>query len=268
MKNSKTINMSSSEQVNETKVALVTCGNSSISEATALEYAKLGYQVAFIERNADKLKNINNQLIATMRGLNQSPEKRFFALQVDFERSTEVDHVIDKVIEKFGRLDILVNNAGYSGDSTKTPAASEFFEDFQRVLQLNLMVATRFAQLASPHLIKTKGVIVNVSSDCVAAPTISNRVSKAGLSMLTKTLANAHEKTGVRVVGVAACPNVNHLKSNMDKNHKIQWVEVAKVIVFVSSDKSSYIHGSTLDINVSACVANPASLSSTLSKKN
>lgn len=236
------------------KVVLVTGASAGIGEATALEYAKQGYKVAFTGRNEERLKTVFELLVA------HSPSKsrdNILAIKADFEKPAEVESVVEQTVVKFGRLDILVNNAGSPGKK-RDLSHEDFFEDFQRIIQVNLMAATRVAQLATKHLIKTKGVIINVSSiaDRLALPNISYSVSKAGLTMLTKTLANALEGTGVRVVTVSPGPILTNFAEGLESYapmsslHRVgEAKEVAQTIVFLASDKASYIHGCTIDVD-------------------
>lgn len=235
-------------------MVLVTGGSSGIGGSTALEYAKLGYKIAITGRDEDRL----NKVFEEMTNLSPSKSKdNFLILKVDFEDTAQVDTVVKQTVDKFGQLDILINNAGFAG-KRRGLNHPEFFEDFQKIMQVNLMSATRVAQLAAPHLVKTKGVIVNVSSvaDRIANPSISYSVSKAGLSMLTKTLANAFEGTGVRVVTVSPGPiktNFSPRTASMapmtSMNRAGESIEVANTIVFLTSDKASYIHGCTIDVD-------------------
>lgn len=237
-----------------TKVVLVTGASAGIGEATALEYAKLGYKVAFTGRNEERLNKVLEQLVEV------SPSKSaddFLAIKADFEIPAQVEPVVEKTVAKFGQLNILVNNAGFPGQK-RDLSHEDFFEDFQRIIQVNLMAATRIAQLASKHLIKTKGVIINVSSiaDRLAMPTISYSVSKAGLTMLTKTLANAFDGTGVRAVTVAPGPIKTNFAEGIEAYGPLSSLsrvgeskEVADTIVFLASEKASYIHGCTIDVD-------------------
>lgn len=244
--------------MNSPKVVLVTGGSSGIGEACALKYAELGYRVAITGRNQDRLLKVVEKMVevAPAKAAEQLKDD-FLILKNDFEDPQQVDSVVKQTVEKFGKLDIVINNAGYPGKRLGLSDA-DFFEDFQKILQVNLIAATRIAQLASSHLIKTKGVMINVSSvaDRVAAPTISYSVSKAGLSMLTKTLANALEGTGVRVVTVSPGPiqtNFSDRTAMMAPMTSLgragEAREVADTIVFLTSDKASYIHGCTIDVD-------------------
>lgn len=177
-------------------------------------------------------------------------------MRVDFENPKQVENVVSDTVAKFSQLDILVNNAGYMGKKLGL-ADKNFYEDFQRVIQVNLMAATRVAQLSIPYLIKTKGVMINLASvvDRVAFPLIAYSVSKAGVSMLTKTLANSLGDSGVRVVTVAPGPVKTDLLDGIEldsytlMNRVGAPIEVANTIIFLCSDKASFITGCEIDVD-------------------
>lgn len=245
---------SNNAQLQPIKVILVTGASSGIGEVTAIEYAKLGYKVAITGRNEERLAKVLEQLVAN------SPSKLendFLTIKADFEDPKQVDQVIDATISKFNQLDVLINNAGFRAQKLSLDHP-DFFQDFQRILQVNLVAATRIAQLAVPHIKKTRGVIINVSSiaDRLGSPSISYSVAKAGLSMLTKALANALDGTGVRVVTVSPGPVKTNFGPGLDlmaplsHMHRIaESQEVADTIIFLSSEKASFIHATTIDVD-------------------
>lgn len=239
--------------MNDSKVILVTGGSSGIGRAVVLESMKLGWMVAFTGRSDNHIDSVTKELDANF------PSKRghFLAIKANFEDPEQVELIIDKTISKFGRLNILVNNAGYIGKQRHIQD-DDFFEDFQNIMQVNLSAPVRLSQLATPHLAKEKGVIINISSiaDRVALDSISYSISKAGLSMLTKTLANALESKGVRSVGIAPgptktnfVPGLKHAGYMTSVNRTAESQEIANLIMFVASDKASFIQGSILDID-------------------
>lgn len=247
-----------SSQSSAAKVALVTGGSSGIGEVTAIEFAKLGYRVAITGRNKERLDSVLGKLTEA------STDKKaddFLAIEADFENPKHVDEVVEKTVVKFGQLDVLINNAGFRGQKLSLDH-KDFFDDFQRILQVNLVAATRVAQLAVPHIKKTKGVIINVSSiaDRLGSPSISYSVAKAGFSMLTKTLANALDRTGVRVITVSPGPIKTNFGPALDSMAALSHMnrigeaqEVADTIVFLCSPKAGFIHACTIDVDGGAC---------------
>lgn len=240
------------------KVAVVTGASSGIGRAIALEFAKNDHKVVIVGRDQDRL----NEVIESMAEVSTAKSRdNFLSMIADFEDIKQVDMIVDKTIDKFNRIDILINNAGTPG-KRRTLDDADFFEDFNVILQVNLIAATRLAQLVAKHIVATKGVIINISSvaDRVPSPSISYSVAKAGLSMLTKTMANALDGTGARVITVSPGP----IKTNFSKRtgsygpltalrRPGEAEEVANVVAFLCSDKASYIHGTNIDVDGGFC---------------
>lgn len=252
-----------------TKVVLVTGGSGGIGQATALEFARLGYKIAITGRDLERLEKTIDLLVVEAEveasksrgksGDNIKRESHYLAIKADFSNLQEIDQVVCRTVEKFGHLDILINNAGYSGASPPLEDP-KFFEDFQMTIQVNLIAPTRIAQLAAPHLKRSKGVLINVSSvaDRVAFPWMGYCVSKAGLSMLTKTLAVALDSTGVRVLTVAPGPILTNFAPHQSLEAHASMTslarigraeEVAQAIVFLCSDSASFIQATCLDVD-------------------
>lgn len=237
---------------NAEKVVLVTGCDCGIGLATALKFAELGYRVSITGLGDDSLAESIGKLIQASASKDKA---NFLSTKADFLCDDQIDPVVSRTIDHFGRLDVLVNNAGIIGKN-KLITESDFFEDFQNVLQVNLMACVKLAHLVVPHLKATKGVMISMSSiaDRVPSPTVSYSVSKAGISMLTKAFANALLGTGVRAVAVAPGPVSTRITS--DKfgcltllDRVAQKEEIADLIVFLASDKAAFIHGTTVDID-------------------
>lgn len=244
------------------KVVLITGGSGGLGKPTAIEFAKLGCKVAISGfEEQEQLDKLIEEIASYSPTSNESSKENFLAICSNFKDSSQIDRVVELTIGKFGQLDILINAAGTIGRGsqlTKYILEPDFFDDFQHVLQVNLIALTRVCQLAAPHLIKTKGVIINVSSiaDRWAMPTISYSVSKAGVSMLTRTLANALEGSGVRVLAIAPgaintdlVPGIELFGLASSLNRLAEPKEIAEMLVFLSSDKAAYVHGSVIDID-------------------
>lgn len=242
----------------EPKVAIVTGASSGIGREVALEFSSQGYRVTIVGRNRERLNEVFDSMV---KASSSKSADNFISIVADFADPKQVDQVVEKTIEKFSNIDILVNNAGSPG-GRRSLQDPDFFEDFSSILQVNLITATRLSQLAVKHLVKTKGVIINVSSvaDTIATPSISYSVAKAGLTMLTKTLANALDGTGVRVVTVSPGPILTNFSQRTSAYGSLTSLlrpgeakEVANVVAFLCSDKASYIHGTTIEVDGGLC---------------
>jgi 3-oxoacyl-[acyl-carrier protein] reductase len=152
-----------------TRVALITGGTSGIGEATAKELAKRGWQVAAMARsNVDK------------------------AFQGDVAIDADCRRVARAVLDKWGRIDALVNNAGTTKAVPHTDLEGLSGEDFQRIMQINLVGPFQMARACAAALKASKGAIVNVSSVAAVLGTgssIAYAASKAALNTMTFSLA-------------------------------------------------------------------------------
>lgn len=172
------------------KVALITGASSGIGADAARHLAKLGANVSIVGRNEKRLNEVADQIIKA-----GSPMP--FPIVADVTKDAE--RIINETIKHFGQLDILVNNAGiFSLDSVIDFDVNEF----DRLLNTNLRSVIVLTNLAVPHLEKTKGNIVNVSSDAGLKPFddyTSYCITKAGLDQFTKCSAITLSSKGIRV---------------------------------------------------------------------
>ncbi|KAI6195780.1 hypothetical protein M3Y94_01027900 [Aphelenchoides besseyi] len=178
--------------------------------------------------------------------------------------------LINETVEKFGRLDVLVNNAGIyekPGDLDQTSIAT-----FDYVMTVNLRAPVILTQRSIPHLIKSKGSIVNVSSVLAHKPTFCAHfysTSKAALEHYTKCMSLEMANTGVRVNCVQlGCMNTpflgpvrsampidlmsayeNHLVFNTPLKRKGEGREVAEIIGFLASESASFMTGAIVPVD-------------------
>lgn len=133
------------------KVAIITGGSSGIGKAIVLKYAKEGYAVVFTGRSNERMAQLTSQL----------GDHPHLALVLDAANISDNQKLIDQTIKKFGRIDVLVCNAGIS--------MRALFEDtdlevFKKLIDINFYGAVYPTKFAIPHLLKTKGTIVAISS--------------------------------------------------------------------------------------------------------
>jgi 3-oxoacyl-[acyl-carrier protein] reductase len=151
------------------KTAIVTGGTSGIGEATVKELTKRGWQVAAMARSR--------------------VQKEF---QGDVAEDADCRRVANAVIDKWGRIDALVNNAGTTKAVPHPDLEGLSAEDFQRILQTNLVGPFQMARACAAALKKSRGAIVNVSSVAAVLGTgssIAYAASKAALNTMTFSLA-------------------------------------------------------------------------------
>jgi NAD(P)-dependent dehydrogenase (short-subunit alcohol dehydrogenase family) len=234
--------------------ALVTGGTSGIGRAVANKLAKLGVHVVVVGRNLKR----GETTIAEIR--NAGGEADFIAS--DLQDASSAREVARKVIELGnGQVDILINNAGiYPFGPTH-----EMGEDlFDRVYSLNVKVPYFLvAELAPVMAKKGKGAIVNLSTmvaDYGASGMSLYGSSKAAINLLTKVWAAEYGPSGVRVNAVspgatrtegteAMGEGLERLAAEAPAGRPAKADEIAEAIVFLATDRASFIYGAKLAVD-------------------
>lgn len=172
------------------KVVLITGASSGIGADAARHLAKLGAKVAIVGRNEKRLNEVAAEIIKA-----GSPKP----LPIVADVSKDAERIIDETIKYFGKIDVLVNNAGILMSDTVEDIK---MSDYDRIMDTNLRSVVVLSHLAVPHLAKSKGNIVNVSSVAGIQPYnqyTSYCISKAGINQFTKCSAISLAKKGIRV---------------------------------------------------------------------
>lgn len=176
------------------KVVIVTGGGAGIGLAAARAFATEGANVLITGRRSQQLGAISNK------------EHRIHGLVADVGNPADAPRTVEKAIDLWGRIDVLVNNAGAG---TPSPLINATAERVQSIYAVNTIGPTLLAAAVVPHLERTKGVIVNLSSSMAqkAAPGFSDyAASKAALEHLTRCWAAELAPKGIRVNAIAAGP--------------------------------------------------------------
>ncbi|HEY1805871.1 MAG TPA: SDR family oxidoreductase [Terracidiphilus sp.] len=237
-----------------TSIALITGGTSGIGFATARKLAQLGIHVLVVGRNAERGKKAVDEIRAA-RG-----EADF--ISSDFRDAASAREVAKKAIELGnGHVDILINNAGIFPFG---PTHEMTEEQFDRVFSVNVKAPYFLvAELAPLMAAKGKGAIVNVSTMVAdyGAPGMSlYGSSKAAINLLTKTWAAEYGPKGVRVNAVSPGPTrtpgtdamgegLEQLAAQAPAGHPATADEIAEAIVFLASDRASFIYGAKLAVD-------------------
>ena len=239
------------------KVALITGGTAGIGHATAIAFAKEGAQVAISGRREKE----GNEVVAEIIAL--GGEAIF--IKTDITKESEVKAMVEKTIEVFGRLDYAFNNAGV--EQPATPIAKQTEELFDLVMDTNVKGVWLSQKYEIPAMLKTGGgAIVNNSSVAgligMAGVGIYN-ASKHAVIGLTKATALEVAKKNIRVNSVAPAAietrmltefmNTPEMMKMMESLHPIGRIgkpdEIAHTVVFLCSDKASFITGQTLAVD-------------------
>ena len=236
------------------KVALVTGGSRGIGFAIAKILSENGATVVITSKNSEKIKQAEAKI------------SNSFGITCDIKKKNEVQNVLNQTIKKFGKLDILVNNAGIFPKIKLLHKIEE--EEWNEVLDVNLTGQFRFTKEAIPHLQKTSGCIINISSDAGLKAyqgfnADAYSASKAALIVLTKCWALEYAKNKIRVNCI--CPGVvdtdmtkPFLKNQkdiefMNNEHPLgrigQPEEIGKSVLYFASDDALWITGAILTVD-------------------
>jgi len=251
-------------QLSEPKVALITGASSGIGAATAIHFAKLGYHLAVCGRNAEALSNTVAQCLAAN---SKFTSENVLSLVGDMTVEKDCQGAVEKTVAHFKRIDVLVPCAGIL---TPSPLETISMEDYDKLMDINCRSIILLMKLAVPHIIETKGNIVNVSSvtGLRAFPgVLAYCISKAAVDQLTRSSALELAPKGVRVNAVnpgviitevhkragmseeAYAKFLEHSKTTHAMGRPGTAEEVAKAIAFLASDDASFITGVTLPVD-------------------
>lgn len=243
------------------KVAIVTGGNTGIGFGCAKVFCQAGMRVVIAARRKEKGEAAAAELNTMGKG-----ECVFF--QCDVSDPDQVKALVEFAVERYGRLDTMVNNAGYN--PIHMDACDMSIESYQRVLGTNLMGEFYGCKFAIPHLRKTKGSIINMSSILSKVgqeQTAGYSSTKGGINSMTQTIAIEEARHGVRVNAI--CPGhimteivykemerVADPEAYLDRCNHYSWLgrggtpeEVGTAALFLASSWASYITGVTLNVS-------------------
>jgi len=241
------------------RTVLITGATSGIGRAVATRFAASSAHVIGLGRNRSELEEVEHEIVAA----GGTP----LMLAVDVTIESDIQRAFDTAISKVGKLDVLVNAAGHlSTGSIEDTALSAW----DAMMNVNLRSVFYLMQLAAPHLIKTQGNIVNVSSvtGLRSFPgVLAYCVSKAGLDQLTRCAALELAAKGVRVNAVNPGVVVTeiHKRGGMSEADYAKFLErsqtthplgrvgqpseIAELIFFLASERASWITGATYQID-------------------
>ncbi|XP_013200709.2 meso-2,3-butanediol dehydrogenase-like [Amyelois transitella] len=246
------------------KVVIITGASSGIGAKTAEEFSRLEALLVLTGINKEQFSKVAEKCEKV------SPKKlKPLVVIADMTKTNEVDDIIKMTLEKYNKLDVLVNNAGIleSGTIETTTLAQ-----FDRIMNINVRAPYYLTMLAAPHLISSKGNIVNVSSVCGLRSfpnVLAYCMSKTAVDQFTRCVALELGGKGVRVnaVNPGVITTGLHLKGERAmtneeyqaflkksaETHALRRPgvvkEVADVITFLSSDAASNITGATIPVD-------------------
>lgn len=242
------------------KTIIVTGAGSGIGAATAQRFAGEGANVVLAGRRKAAIEAVAQSLDGA----------RTLVHPTDVADPKAVDALIAATVEKFGGIDVLVNNAGVAtmGSFAKSP-----IEDWRKVMAVNVDGVFYCSRAALPHLLASKGSIVNVSSVSGMGGDWGlsfYNASKGAVSNLTRAMAMELGGKGVRVNAVNPSLTVSEMTSGLTENkdslakfaeriplgRPARAEEVAAVIAFLASDDASFVNGVNLPVDGGVSASN------------
>jgi NAD(P)-dependent dehydrogenase (short-subunit alcohol dehydrogenase family) len=242
------------------KVALITGGTSGIGEATALLFAKEGAQVAITGRNAQRGAGVARRI--------ESLRRQPLFVQADVSVASDCQRAVDETVRSFGRLDILFNNAGVFYPQTALECSEK---EWDEQIDANLKGVFLMSKFALPILIaQKKGVIINNASGWGIVGgdhAVAYCASKGGVVLLTKAMAIDHGAQGIRVNCICPGDVETPMLPADAKMRGLKWEdyiagcanrplgrvgtaeEIAKAVLFLASDDSSFMTGAALVVD-------------------
>jgi len=242
----------------ENRVALVTGAGKGIGKVISKCLSEDGAKLIVNDIDIDLARSGAHEL--------ERLGREVMPIQADISQWADVARMVERIMQKYGRIDILVNNAGVT--SPKLLSIEELSEEeWDRVIDVNLK-GTFLCSKATIQPMKSQhyGRIVNIASAAgKLGRTISNEktkahycASKAGIISLTKALARELAPWGITVNAIAPGAIETEMTGAYDIEKACQDIplkrfgnpeEVARAVLFLVSDESSYITGEILDIN-------------------
>jgi NAD(P)-dependent dehydrogenase (short-subunit alcohol dehydrogenase family) len=238
-------------------VVQITGALSGIGRAAAVSFAKAGYRVVVSGRKQDA----GQALVSELRSLGAEAE----FVQADVRNEDDVRRLVDRTIERFGRLDVAVNNAGIEGQVG--PITDQTAESYAATFDTNVL-GVILSMKYEVRVMKGqgRGNIINISSTYGHEGAAGASVyvgSKHAVEGLTKSVALEVAKLGIRVNAVAPGPTDTGMLARFTgtpekKAALVTTVpmgrlglteEVANAIVFVASDEASFINGHILNVD-------------------
>ena len=238
------------------KVAVVTGGSRGIGQAIALGIARAGADVVVTSRKLPDLEKVAEEI----KGMG----RKSLAVAAHVGRMEEIDNLVSKVKEEFGRIDILVNNAATN------PAMDSALDVRERawdsIMNLNLK-GLFFLSQAVARVMKEQGGgrIVNIASVAGITPDILPvySISKAGVIMVTKVMASEWAKYNIRVNTVAPGMTRTRFSEALWSNPDIlqgamfrtpmgriaEPEEMVGAVIYLASDASSYVTGQVIAVD-------------------
>jgi 3-oxoacyl-[acyl-carrier protein] reductase len=239
-------------------VAIITGAGQGIGRAFALRFAREGAHVVIADIQEDKADSVAQEV--------QDLGAIGVAIRTDVSSPESVKRLVDQTIERFGRVDVLINNAAIFATIKMKPFEEITFEEWNRLISVNLTGTFLCCQAIAPHMRERKtGRIINISSTTVlmGRPWYAHYVaSKAGIIGLTRALANELGSDNITVNTImpgateteipreTVTPEQAKALISAQAIHRRETPEdLVGTAVFLASDDSSFISGQSINVD-------------------
>jgi NAD(P)-dependent dehydrogenase (short-subunit alcohol dehydrogenase family) len=238
------------------RVALVTGPGSGLGKAMATAFAQSGADLILVDINLPSIEKTGEEVSAVGR--------KWVAYGADVSRKNEVEDVVKRAVEKFGRIDILVNNAGII---IRKPTLEFTENDWDLVIDVNLKGTFNFCYAVGKHMINQRyGRIINISSimgGVALPPRASYCASKGGMNQLTKELAVEWAQYGITANSISPGWMITELTEKLYAQEELrkflleriplghfgQRSDIANLAVYLASDRAEYITGQNIYVD-------------------
>ena len=229
------------------KVAVVTGGGNGIGRASARILAQAGADVVIADMKQDDAQQVADEIETTGR--------RAIAVACNVGKEEQLQNLVERTLDVFGKLNILVNNVGIGGGGRENPFKITL-ADFERVYDINVFSTWRLCQLAVPHMKASGyGSIVNISSmsSINSSPDMSAYASsKAAINHMTANLAFDFAPGAIETQALASVltPEIKErmlARTPLKRLGKAE--DIAGAVLFLAAPVSAWITGQVLFVN-------------------
>jgi NAD(P)-dependent dehydrogenase (short-subunit alcohol dehydrogenase family) len=228
------------------RIVIVTGAAGNLGHAVAQAYLAAGARMVLVDRRPDRLPELYPSLVDSSDHL--------LATSVDQGEQVSVQQMVNRVLERYGRIDVLANTVG--GYRAGTPVHETSLQDWEFMLDLNVRTAVIISQAVVPVMLSQGyGKIVHVGSRAALqgnARAAAYSAAKSAVVRLTESLSGEVKRQGINancvLPGTIDTPENREAMPNADHSRWVAPEALADVIMFLTSDAARAIHGAAIPV--------------------